>query len=585
MKKSKLTLGIALSALSCTLLAGCGGPTYSPDGVILTYTDSSGKTLNYTAEDLFSDYYKDTSKVSTMFDSIFKVIVRNYFNEGQDGYDKYAQILKNATVEVEGIKSKAKENADSNSTSYDEEWNKLLESNNCKDEEELLQHFIYEGELTEFNDQFYAKNISILRDGVPTDENGYDGYINSKLPYHVRHILVKISDSASTNYYNATISEENAIKLADVAQNLANGNTFGDVALKYSDDSSNTKFGDLGIMDKDTSFVNEFKLGVYAYENLYNKDTKDAAKKSNISMDKNDIATNYEAVAEDETSGYISSIPYAVFTKLRSDASVVKDAQGHVVNDDSANTYPRNIWFNNYLNKHQIAVIKYTAGETGETLATTAPSTFKTVEGLSKNNSESEKVLCTTDGQPILVVRAGTSDYQGIHFIIVQRSPFVETDVNGTTLSEYWTTKYPKQSDYPKNADNTDKKTYVNFLNQETKEYKSRAEEVESKIKSFDSDLNKYIYGKYIASEKIKIHDEDLANAINDWIDRSKVKKAFDNDISWEKTWDEYIEVLKTQNSQRGLVFNTACAIGFKDHTVGTTASDWERGGKCYDKK
>lgn len=584
MKKSKITLGIALSALSCTLLAGCGGATYSPEGVILTYTDSTGKTQNYTADDLFGDYYKDSSKVSTMFDSIFKVIVRNYFNEGQDGHDKYAQILKNATVEVEGVKSKAKENADTNSTSYDEEWNKLLESNNCKDEEELLEHFIYEGELTEFNDQFYDNHISTLRDGLPTDEEGYDGYINSKLPYHVRHILVKVSDSGSTNYYNATISGENATKLADVAQTLADGNSFGDVALKYSDDSSNTKFGDLGVMDKDTSFVNEFKLGVYAYENLYNVNTKDAAKTSNISMAKNDIDENYKEAAEDD--GYIASIPYAVFAKLRSDANVVKDSEGHVVNDDSPNTYPRNIWFNNYLNKHQIAVIKYAVGETGESLDKTAPSTFKYVEGLSKDDSEAEKVLCTTDGQPILVVRAGTSDYQGIHFIVVQRSPLVKTDENGTTISEYWTTKYPGQSDYPTNTDGSNKKTYVNFLNQEIKEYKSRAEEVENKIKSFDSDLNKYIYGKYVASEKIKIHDEDLEKAINDWINRSKVKKAFDNDISWEKTWEEYIEVLKAQNSQRDLVFPTACAIGFQNPGEGaTTAADWERGGMCYDKK
>ncbi len=583
MKKAKLTLGMALSALSCSLLAGCGGASYSPEGVILTYTDSTGKQINYTADDLFSDYYKDTSKVSTMFDSIFKVIVRNYYNEGQNGHEKYAQILKNATVEVEGIKSKAKENADTNSTGYDEEWNKLLESYSCKDEDELLEHFIYEGELSEFNDQFYDENISVLRDGLPSDDNGYDGYINSKLPYHVRHILVKVSDSAATNYYNATISGENAIKLADVAETLAAGNSFGDVALKYSDDSSNTKFGDLGIMDKDTSFVNEFKLGVYAYENLYNTATKEAAKDSNISMVKNDIATNYKEVAEE--GGSIASIPYGVFVQLRADANVVKDSDGHVVNDDSANTYPRNIWFNNYLNKHQIAVIKYSLGETtAATLSATAPSTFKTIEGLSKDATEEEKVLCTTDGQPILVVRAGTSDYQGIHFIVVQRSPLVETDENGTSVSEYWTTKYPGQSDYP-TKDGENKKTYVNFLNQEIKEYKTRAEEVENKIKSFDSDLNKYIYSKYVEAEKIKIKDETLNAAINDWINRSKVKKAFDNDISWEKTWEEYIEVLKAQNSQQDLIFPAACAIGFKDHNVGTVSADWERGGMCYDKK
>lgn len=579
MKKTKLTLGIALTAVSCTLLAGCSGATYSPEGVILTYTNAAGDQVNYTAEDLFDGYYEDSSKVSTMFDSIYKVIVRNYFLSEEAGKNKYPEILKNAKNDVEGIKTKANENADTNSTSYDEEWNTLLESYSCDDEDELLEHFIYERELTEFNDQFYDENTEFLRDAKPAD--GYDGYINSKMPYHVRHILVKISDSANNNFYNATISKENAQKLYTVANALASGTSFGQVALTQSDDSSNTKYGDLGIMDKDTSFVNEFKLGVYAYENIYNETTKDAAKTSNVA-----IGTSYEeykkaaetrVIGEGSTvtsvnTGSISTIPYGAFVKLNEVAGKETDKYGQNVNDGSANTFPRNIYFNNYLNLHEVSLITYEAVD-GSALP--ADTCFKTMS----LNGTTKKVLVTTDGQPILVVRSGTSDYQGIHFIVVQRSPLVN-EQNGVTLSQYWTTKYPGQDGYP-TKDGQNLSTYVNFLNQEKKEYKTRAEEVENKVKSFDSDLNKYIYQKNLESQKITFKDTNLKEAIDKWIEVSKSKTAYDNQISWDKTWDEYVETLKIQNTERMKLFPTTCAIGFDTHD----GAEWEKDGVCYDKK
>ena len=96
-----MTLSIALGAIACTILAGCDNATYSPEGYILTYTNSAGETMRYTAEDLFGSYYNDSGKVSTMFDSIYKVIVRNYFTSENAGYAKYSEILKNAKNDVE----------------------------------------------------------------------------------------------------------------------------------------------------------------------------------------------------------------------------------------------------------------------------------------------------------------------------------------------------------------------------------------------------------------------------------------------------------------------------------------------------
>lgn len=569
MKKAKFTLGMMVTAFAAMSLSGCNEVKYSPEGYILTYTNAAGEVLHYSADDLFKDYYQDSSKVSSMFDSIYKLVIRNYFVAEEAGKAKYSEILKNAKNDVEGVKSKAEENAKTNSTNYDDEFDALLKSYSCDDEDELLEHFIYERESKEFNDQFYENNIELLRDSKKTaeDPNAYDGYIDSKLPYHVRHILVKISDSGTTNYYNSTIDKDDAIGLWDVANALREGkDSFGRIAQLYSDDTSASSFGDLGIMDKDTSFVNEFKLGVYAYENIYNQATKDV--ESRIKMSET-LKTAYKDAAEEGSA--IVKIPYGAFEYLKTNADVTKDNLNRDVNDGASLFFPRNIIFNKYLNKHAIGVITPDDIETGSEDFTTAA--FKDVEGLGK-------ILCTKDGQPILVVRAGTSDYQGVHFIVVQRTPLID-EVNGVKLSQYYTTKRPDQEGYPKAEDGTPLQTYVNFLDQEVKEYKSRAEAVESKIKGFDSALNKFIYRKYVESEKIKFSDADLQAQIDKWIDAAAFKKSFDESLSWNETWEKYIETLKVQNEEREKLVVEACAIGFKTHT----GTDWDEGGACYDNK
>ena len=571
MKKAKFALGMMFTAFAAISLAGCNEVKYSPEGYILTYTNAAGEELHYSADDLFKDYYQDSSKVSAMFDSIYKLVVRNYFVAEEAGKAKYSEILKNAKNDVEGVKSKAEENAKTNSTNYDDEFDALLKSYSCDDEDELLEHFIYERESKEFNDQFYDNNIELLRDSKKTEENpnAYDGYIDRKLPYHVRHVLVKISDSGTTNYYNSTIDKDDAIGLWDVANALREGvDSFGRIAQLYSDDTSASSFGDLGIMDKDTSFVNEFKLGIYAYENIYNEATKGNAASSKIAMSES-ITTAYKAAAEEASA--IVKIPYGAFEYLKTNADVTKDNLNRDVNDGASLFFPRNIIFNKYLNKHSIGVITPDDIETGSEDFTT--DAFKDVAGLGK-------VLCTKDGQPILVVRAGTSDYQGVHFIVVQRTPLID-EVDSVKLSQYYTTKRPDQDGYPKDENGNLLKTYVNFLDQEVKEYKTRAEAVESKIKGFDSALNKFIYRKYVESEKIKFNDADLQAQIDKWIDAAAFKKAFDDQLAWNETWEKYIETLNVQNEEREKLVAEACAISFKTHT----GSDWEEGGACYDNK
>ena len=80
-----------------------------------------------------------------------------------------------------------------------------------------------------------------------------NGYLIDKMPYHVRHILVKVT-AANNDLTEGTISEANATKIGTVIEELAGAvsgarQNFGAIALGSSDDtSSGALYGDLGVM-------------------------------------------------------------------------------------------------------------------------------------------------------------------------------------------------------------------------------------------------------------------------------------------------------------------------------------------------
>ena len=578
MKKSKLALGMLAGFLCIGGLAACNEVTYSKEGYILTYTLSDGTVEHYSADDLFKGYYSEADKAQTMFESIYKLVVKNYF-KGSEQADEYKNIKELAGRDVDGDKQTAQKNADTNGTSYDTEFDSILSSHGCKDEDELLEYYIYQRELEKFEEDFYDDNIGILRDGGLLGDVQYDGYIAERAPYHVSHILVKVDDGGSTNYWNATISEQDCLDLNKVATYLAEGkNSFGYVANLLSDDEgSKSSFGDLGIMDKATSYVDEFKLGIYAYENLYGNKV-DAASESSIAIDDNQKA-EYQ-LYDGSKAGKIGKIPYTIFKQLEDVSDITKGYNNSSVHNDAALYFPRNVYFNEYLNKHSVSLI---AAEDlkGAAIDTSSLAGFHTLF-----DGDETKYLCAEytytldsgelahDYKPILVVRAGTSDYQGIHFIVVNRSPFeVEKDLNGTNISDYYTTFYPGQKEYPtrevgvgEDKKTVDLQTYVNFNNLEVADAKSRAEKLRSSITTYDSNLKKVIYRVYKKGGSVKILDEDLDKTIEKWIDVSFEKQDFDDEMSWDKSWNNYISNLHQQQNEREKRLPLVCATAYKKY-------------------
>lgn len=701
MKKAKLTLGLVGALVASGALAACNEVTYS-EGVVLTYTDATGKVTRYTAEDLFGDYLNSASSASTAFSKVQEVLIRNYFQQPAQA-NALAQLKTKAQNAVNGIKDQAQSNANTNGTTYQEEFEALLDSNGVDNVDELLEKELYKLEEDQYRTNYYTQaNLNAIRDGtiwenLKTEEAEAefgpvtDGYLKTKMPYHVSHILVDFASAESNNVTEATISAAESKKLSDVIKELAgadNGNnlgtaasaqrlSFGSIAFNLSDDTgSSTNYGDLGIMDLSTEFVPEFKLGVYAYDALYSSAHSDeyaVSVKDNL-LPSTDAETEFGGTVINQFKERgIGYIPYGAAVALGDPSiSYIQNENGepdlgYEVNDNSATYYPRNILFNKYFNNHQIAVIVPTRVETNDFLegkgGVTADSVAYDFEKEADENGNPEvkgtldedyaklpgfsydtsdifpdlgyNALTNEKGQIILAVRAGTSDYQGIHFIVVDRSAldeYVANNADGiikaiteetynakkgtenvTSLSDYWAMLEPNRvpsnpsavteensaSYYPyyvQDGKAVAKSTFVNKLVSADSTYADRSNDVMNAVKNYDSNINTYMFQELLdgtsANGKITFNDSNLEELITSYIKSVRTKSLTDTQDSFDQDWIDYADYLQQQDAARKMnekgsqaLISETCAIGYTSDAARKGTGMWGEGGACYDGK
>ena len=550
-------------------LSACGAKVTKSDTDLVNFKAYDGETdLAISIDEIYKDYMKSSSGISKYYDQVLEVLIRNafqkdktgtgeYFGKGIKLKKNYNKILSEARDSVKGQKDVAKENAKSNGTSYSTEWKAVLAEKGVKDEEELLQYFIYKLEKEEIEDWYFNNH----EDEIRKEYIGVDGTgastkedVSSRFPYHVRHILIKVEDGAS-DFVRGTISADQAKQISKTVELLAQGTlSFGEVAAMKSEDSSGSSYGDVGIMTNAISsgklgMVNEFQLGIYAYDAINyhadlntGTDAKPTILAKSLGLDK--IVKDKDGddwSVENYFTGAIQEIPYSVFVELGDVADQeTNETTGLPVEDGKAAIYPRNLLWNRYLNNHGIFVITNSergnivnAGSTGveeidvntgeyEASQTVAlkDGTTKTIDytdtvgmkGFNRTLKDSafatggKKVLADEQGNIIIGVR---SEF-GIHLMIVQKSvyEFSEggTETEAPSLDEYYTTAVPGSKDgkypYYEDADQVkhDKQTYVNFINTvKTTEYKTRAEDVRSKIKGFDSTYDYRLYVSFVS--------------------------------------------------------------------------------------
>lgn len=549
MKKNKLTFGLVAAMLSVGALTACNEVT-AAEGVVLSYTDANGNKLDYTAADLFGSYQVGTSVANTDFTKIKEVLIRKYYESGS-GKSSLESLKKKANNDVDGYKKEAKKNAESNGTSYDAEWEKILQGQDVENLDELFDKMLYNREKEDFDSNgYYGKstvNKNQARDGVvyETESDGsvkYDergnavwsdkdfypasnefgeesrGYLEDQMPYHVTHVLLPVTGTSETNATTATINANEAQNLGEFLIKLAKGNkaagshntTFNDIAKDYKGDpGSAANYGDLGIMDFSTSFVQGFQYGLYAYDAYFNTAANDYADALGLrdNLKPSDDGEYYNAAGQKvaletafQAGGIyesIGEIPFGAAVALANeDVYSNFPSLGYRVNNGSETYYPRNIIFNKYFNTHKIAVItpdsipfndyevvtinpddgsevvhyvpnavtadaktkiladgdKFTTetnvGTVGRYLTNDYPGFSRKVNigGTARN------VLTTEKGQVVLAVR-GDSGTAGVHFIVVDRSPL---SGYGTKLDADNTLVEITKAEYEANANTSD---------------------------------------------------------------------------------------------------------------------------------
>ena len=564
MKKSKLSITLVTSFIAAMALTACNEVTASKEALVTFTPYGSKEAISLITDDVYQAYRGTSSGVTKFYDKILEVLIRYQFKENNfdKGELKYSEIESWAKNQVQEQKDKAKANAKSNGTKYDDEWKSILDSHNVDDADGLKEHFIYDKEK-EVITNWYADNTdnaeALKNEFLGIDANGQkvDSKVKAAMPYHIRHILVKVDEAgnAQEKFYKGTISEAQAKLLADTVSTLASGKyTFSQVASMYSEDGSASSGGDVGIMTNAATsgslgMVNEFQLGLYAYDNLY--DTANAGSTAAATI-KEGLGITDDV--KNALPANVVEVPYEAFVKIGEAAKVTADKEGNKLANGSATVYPRNILWNKYLNLHNVFVIKNAKVGASKFGASDAADEFDNLCGsgeydASLANFDPNGYLCDENGNTIIGVR---SQY-GIHFMIIEKSMYDYAD-----LATYYSTKLPGDEGY--SAD-----SYVGYIVSQSKEdYKKRADDVKSKITSFDStyDYRLYQYLNTQVTVKFSGAAEGLGEEIDAYIEKTQENNAFKQEDGLNKVWRTYTELLGAQEADRDRMFDTVNAQG-----------------------
>ena len=643
MKTGKRSLSLAMSILAIASLTACDDDYTYPDakwkeGIIVNV---DGKDYKY--DEIYQLF--DNSKGSAQaYFNVAKNILAQLVTPKTD------TMLSNVDTKINDLKNTWKTNARTNNTSYKEEQEKTFDSENVEDLDELREKYISQQQVEKNSQDFYEINANGVTDPSYTyyiSEQMTKDYVTNQAPYHVSHVLVKVDASSDgEGYWNGKITADNAKKIGNAVRMLASSDSFGSVAQLVSEDEGSAKmYGELVTttegsqsvaMEKTTSYINEFKLGLYAYEAYLNPKTKAAevntAVRASLRVPGQAAASSsfdYEndtAVSELITDGTLVGkngafgIPLSKAITLGYVADIEKNiVDGSKVDYASETQYPRNILFNNYFNYHGVnflyddsdtyeaeflkdaievgahsdktiltlndvkdklpskyAEYEYVKGQ----LSKIDAGKFKTVEGISDNlynydfDAFTKKSVLTkiptskrilvekdTDTNPVVIVRGGSSGYQGIHFIVVNNDPFV----NSQNTYQYYRTNIPDASADPASAKSADYSTNPSLINyvkadiNSNTTYNARRDAVVAAVKASDSNIDFRLYEENIkkfGADKFNELLGDYAGIINKYIEITKESSELGKNSSLDESWETYIQTLALQEeiTPRGLV-------------------------------
>ena len=480
-------------------------------------------------------------------------------------------------------------------------------------------------------------------------------YVKEQAPYHVSHILIKVDASSDgEGLWNGKISSDDAKQIGNVARMLASNDSFGSIALIASDDEGSAKqYGELFTstdgseqvaMEKTTSYINEFKLGLYAYDTFLNPNTKNNAEvRTSLRVPGDNVATSavkdtiknvlIGSNAEEGKTSKAFGIPLSVALTMGYVAETEKNMVDNTKVDYAQETqYPRNVLFNNYFNYHGVNFMYDDRDEYDEKFLTEAKEVgkvafgntdsdgksidswtlddvkaklknkyaeyeyvrgqldkidqakFQEIDGVSDNLVEykynastgrseytsitgSKKVLVEKDEtkNPVIIVRGGSSSYQGIHFIVVNNDPFENAD----NKYQYYRTNIPSASESDKTKADSDSyeknASFINFVTTDVNSnttYNTRRDALYKSIKKANSNIEFNLYESNKAAFKSAYNVDfdtllgDYSKLVNRYIDTTRDSSQVSANDSLDESWETYIRQLSIQEdvSPRGIV-------------------------------
>ena len=539
MNKKNLSF-ISLLTLSVALLGGCGDGDRNVNDTVLQV---GGK--KYTAEQLYNELLASGTGANEAFAMVLRLVI-------ESSMDTNKNLQAAADMAEEKFEEEVKTYAKSNGVSVKNARKALLEEKGYESVDEMKADIIYEQKKTRVEEQFWEKN--------KTSKEFYESYIENRLPYLVKHILLKIDENTNGNKIanNVNVSQTEAEKLYDIINRLKNGDTFSYVANHFSEDSGSIATGGAYYMDTTTSFVDEFLYGTYIFDaytqkvtegeetyykwgwaNSQDESSKYSYLKSVGFINDNDVeesklAQYYENglnlvtmdlvekindVANKTNTGDFHYIGYVENEKYSSDDGRT-EYDGTINNlNSNYNAYARSIIFNRAFNKPGLSVIGYETEPTGED----APKNVVRIHDV-KNNKDMW-VLADEKKNPIFFVAAkGSSSDVWMHFLTIDFSTLQDADNNFVNAKKYFTID-PKDDD-----------EYVSYVEDPifnvdgTKDSKRKLiSEIESYIKSYvtegvggtvgeESLLTYAMLEKYMSDNRIEWASKGLEEAIKAYI-------------------------------------------------------------------
>ena len=565
MKKRLLTLSmVSLLTLGLASCSDVDAKKTSDGKDIIVSIETEGGVVNYTADDLLNHYSSTETGVKAYYNAIYDVLVR---------HDQEITPEMSTTIEedMETFLNTCKTNASNNGTTYKTELSNSLEAEGVETTGELRELKELNVQKTKYSENFYDQG---LEDGTFAKK-----YIEEKAPYHIRHILIKTDDVSGSSVYNKEISKEESKKIYSIISRLASGKTtFGDIAYDASDDSSNSLYGSVGIMDLDAIFVSEFKYGVYYYD-AFLSGKNDTGKTQEQVLEMLRIPSSIE-LGEGNTlntkevlDNSVFTVPYSAVEMFQAYADTTKTIDNKTYTDEivpgsvrqsiTSQYYPRNVLFNTYFNNHGLTFItdEGFGDTTGNANWTTPNAELKAVLGENFDG----KIL-TDNGNPILVTYNPST---GLHFMIIEKSPINQKYTSYTSyenksegeevalnnleeeLLHYYSLDVPSGS-----ANVTNDNRFVTYIKTTRTEYDKRATTLEDKFKSYDSNMEYKIFESLIYDDNGAIRtdvtiDEKILNTILTYIKDQRANTKYSTLESNVASWTTYLQLLEFQGLQK----------------------------------